>query len=429
MSDRERFAAMSDPERFAAMSGPERFATMTADVLRRFLPGVRPAQSRNTPRSASMVAAVEYALIQRARRGALRKKAWRVCGLSAAAAILLASTWVVSRRFSPGTDDRFASSHADRVLTVLGDTAAGLPPGTAVIAGHAVTPVPLSRGMLLEPGTGLVAPAAAEVRIGTADGTLLTMEKAGELILGEQHLIRRFSLVKGAVRAQVTKLRAGDRFIIATDDAEVEVHGTVFRVSIVPTDPACGGGIKTRVSVAEGVVSVRANGSEAFVPAGAVWPEGCADSRIPVKNSPAEDRPVAGPVGPGHAPAVNPRLAAPSTGGRPTRVGIGKVGKVAGYASDARITTSALREQNDLFAEAIHARQQGRIDDAVRLLSRLTETYPDGPLAEDAMVQRMRLLASRDDREAAARAASSYLRRFPGGFALAEARRLADASP
>ena len=420
---------MSDPERFAAMSDPERFATMTADVLRRFLPGVRPAQSRNTPGSASMLAAVEYALMQRARRGALRKTAWRVCGLSAAAAILLASTWVVSRRFSPGTADRFASSQPDRVLTVLGDTAASLTPGTAVIAGHAVTPVPLRRGMLLESGTGLVAPAAAEVRIGTADGTLLTMEKAGELILGEQHLIRRFSLVRGAVRAQVTKLRSGDRFIIATDDAEVEVHGTVFRVSIVPGDPACGGGIKTRVSVAEGVVSVRANGSEAFVPAGAVWPEGCAHLRVPVKNGPAEDRPVAGAVGPRHSTAGSPRLAALSMSGRPTKVSkVAKVTTIAGYVSDARIPTSALREQNDLFAEAIHARQQGRIDDSVRLLSQLTETYPDGPLAEDAMVQNMRLLANRDT-EAAARAASSYLRHFPGGFALAEARRLADASP
>ncbi len=131
-------------------------------------------------------------------------------------------------------------------------------------------------------------------------------------------------------------------------------------------------------------------------------------------------------VAPRHSTAGSPRLAALSMSGRPTK--IAKVAKVAGYVSDARIPTSALREQNDLFAEAIHARQQGRIDDAVRLLSQLTETYPDGPLAEDATVQRMRLLASRD-REAAAHAASSYLRHFPGGFALTEARRLADASP
>ena len=65
---------------------------------------------------------------------------------------------------------------------------------------------------------------------------------------------------------------------------------------------------------------------------------------------------------------------------------------------------------------------------AIRLFSRLIDTYPDGPLAEGAMAQRMRLLRSVDP-EGAARAAAQYLARFPGGFARAQARQLVGLMP
>ena len=89
---------------------------------------------------------------------------------------------------------------------------------------------------------------------------------------------------------------------------------------------------------------------------------------------------------------------------------------------------STLSAQNDLFAAAVRAKRQRQNWESVDLFSRLVDTYPNGPLTEGAMVQRMKVLSSVDD-VAAARAASEYLTRFPGGFARAAAHRIAGASP
>ena len=84
---------------------------------------------------------------------------------------------------------------------------------------------------------------------------------------------------------------------------------------------------------------------------------------------------------------------------------------------------SVLAAQNDLFLGAIRATRQQRNDEAVRLLSKLIDNYPDGPLLEGAMAQRMRALRVIGG-EAATRAASQYLARFPAGFARAEAQQI-----
>ena len=81
---------------------------------------------------------------------------------------------------------------------------------------------------------------------------------------------------------------------------------------------------------------------------------------------------------------------------------------------------SSLAAENDLFATAVRAKRQGRLDDAARLFAELATSHPGGPLVESAVVQRMNILATTDP-AAAARAAAAYLERFPGGFARAEA--------
>ena len=90
----------------------------------------------------------------------------------------------------------------------------------------------------------------------------------------------------------------------------------------------------------------------------------------------------------------------------------------------ASAPSSVLVAQNDLFASAIRAKRQKRMGDSARLFSQLVDIYPEGPLTEAAMAQRMKVLGVLDG-TAATRAASEYLARFPGGFARAEARRLA----
>jgi hypothetical protein len=304
----------------------------------------------------------------------------------------------------------------------------GTAPERAVVVGGggSAEPRPLTHGMTLEPGTRLMAPATTEVRIGTSDGTVLTLERSGELTVVEQSALQRFSLKQGAVRAQVAKLQPKERFVIATDDAEVEVHGTVFRVAVVPSDPACGAGARTRISVFEGVVSVRAGGVETFVPPGSKWPTGCPE----IESESAPKVVEAPPPSPGaSAPENDLRRAVSAAVLRRESAAVHRGASIAGTSTTVGTTTtrapagSGLGAQNDLFLTAIRAKWQGRVSDAIRLLSSLVDKYPDGPLAEGAMAERMRLLRP-VDRAAARRAADQYLSRFPAGFARAEAERV-----
>ena len=100
----------------------------------------------------------------------------------------------------------------------------------------------------------------------------------------------------------------------------------------------------------------------------------------------------------------------------------------ASPTAPAGIETAGLVAANDLFAAAARAGRERRPQDAIRLYSRLIELAPDGPLAEGAMAQRMKLLGA-VDRGSAGRAAAEYLARYPDGFARVDARQLAGSRP
>ena len=328
---------------------------------------------------------------------------------------------------------------------VLGTDQADKVSNGAVILGPGASPQPVTHGMTLQTGIRLVAPRTSEVRIGTAEGTQLTLEPGGELTIVEQGTVRRYALQRGAIRARVAKLQPGERFIIATADSQIEVHGTAFRVATVAGNQNCRHGVKTRVMVTEGVVSVRSAGSEAFVPAGGQWPEGCAPAPSEVKpeaqNDQAENEwPQSDKVtavtarehrrsrhAKHHARMARRHAMIASASHATAASGPKAVADDAGAPSPLD-APSTLAAQNDLFAAAVRAKRQRQADESVELFSRLVDTYPNGPLTEGAMVQRMKILSSLDE-AAAARAASEYLTRFPGGFARAAAHRIASASP
>ena len=90
--------------------------------------------------------------------------------------------------------------------------------------------------------------------------------------------VERFFLAQGALHPKLAKLVPGQRFILRTPDAEVEVLGTTFRVTIVAPDADCGGGKLTRVSVDDGLVEVRGAGASTYVHPGEKWPAYCAAS-------------------------------------------------------------------------------------------------------------------------------------------------------
>jgi outer membrane protein assembly factor BamD (BamD/ComL family) len=87
-----------------------------------------------------------------------------------------------------------------------------------------------------------------------------------------------------------------------------------------------------------------------------------------------------------------------------------------------------LSEQNRAFALAVSAHRAGDLERAAREFDRLIERFPNGPLAESATVQRMKL--ARDiDRPRARVLARDYLARYPNGFARELAQAIADEAP
>lgn len=218
-----------------------------------------------------------------------------------------------------------------------------------------------------------------------------------------------FSLGAGSVRAEVAKLKQGERFIIRTSDAEVEVRGTSFRVAYAASDPRCGNGTTTRVSVDEGVVTVRSTGQEWTVAAHESWPRGCDATANPTSITTAR---------PSSTPAVR---SAPSN-----------VKPTSSTSTEYRVEASSaprsdLARQDDLFDEAMTAKRRGDTVSALGTLDRLLAKYPTSPLAEHAMIERVKILKTTDPARAAT-AARDYLARFPSGVARAEAEAVVRAS-
>jgi hypothetical protein len=388
------------------------YADMVSDLLR--------DDSTPPPRFPSdrqkLVNAVERGLRSRQRRQQMIR--WSLSASAAAAVLVL----VIGGKtlLSPYAPTRLPIH--DGTMASAGVRVVGVPDqqGAIMVGGAGAQPVSVVEGMPLPKGFRLVAPPAGEVRIGAARGTTLALEGGGELAISEASIMQRYELKVGAVRARVAKLLPGERFIIATSDAEVEVHGTAFRVAVVPADPACGGGTITRVAVTEGVVSVRRAGVEVRITPGHVWPESCeaaaAAQPVPAAGGRARGRG-------GAARSVALRTPAPVVATRPELAA--EAPAEAPVMPSTPLTRSELAAQNDLFASALRAKRRGQGSQAIRIFERLTRQYPTGPLAESAVVQRMKLLVVIDT-VAARRAASDYLSRYPSGFARVEAHQIID---
>jgi hypothetical protein len=214
---------------------------------------------------------------------------------------------------------------------------------------------------------------ALPIALNGADGTTLEVDPRSELQLVRADVERWFRLARGAVSAHVTKLKAGERFVIATSDAEVEVRGTRFQVTVVPADEACGQGVVTRVAVTEGVVVVRSRGAEARVEAGHHWPVGCPERTVSTV-VPVPERPT---VSARHAPA---RALSTSTSSKST--------------SSESISASTLATENDLFSAALKAGRAGDRREAVELLDVLLVRFPNSPLKQSAESARAKLSES-----------------------------------
>jgi hypothetical protein len=306
--------------------------------------------------------------------------------LAAAAALLLTATAVTKWRPEP-----LAATAVAIAVTPSGQ-------GAALARGQGAEQ--LTTRASVESGQRIDTPANGGAALQLSTGTSMTLAGRTSFRVDSQGATQRFSLQRGELVAHVAKLTAQQRFIVDTPDAEVEVRGTRFRLRVVEGSESCGAGTRTRLEVSEGAVEVRvANLGAVSVKAGELWPADCsADgeaARTPVSTAPAR---VAGA-------AVSPREARPALPA----------------ASTETERASALTAQNDLFAEGVARGRQGDTSGALRVYQELVTRFPSSALAENAMVERMRLLAATPAGPAEAR---RYLARYPRGFAIAEAKKL-----
>jgi ferric-dicitrate binding protein FerR (iron transport regulator) len=362
------------------MSGP-RYAALARKLLARRDEAGAP-EPPDARERADSITAIEQAIASAGRKRLFRR--WVMgAGTVAAAVALGAGAGHFVRRAQASS----AAVAAAPGVQIVAHAAAGganlMGPG-----GQA----PLLDGRTLVSGSRIVTPPNGQATLSFSTGTTASLGSDADLSIDEDSGSQVLHLAGGSVDLHVAKLAAGQRFLVDTVDAEVEVRGTRFHVEIADPSAACAGGV-TRVAVSEGVVVVRHAGVEARVEAGESWPKGCAATATP---------------------------ASKAQGG--WSGGAGRGGK--GW----RAAGSDLGGQNDLYAEGTRAWHRGDGQAALAAFDQLIARFPNGPDAETACVERMRVLRSiAPDRAPAS--AREYIARYPSGFARAEAEALLQGSP
>ena len=214
--------------------------------------------------------------------------------------------------------------------------------------------------------------------------------------------VERVSLSEGTLDLAVRKLSSGERFMVVTDDAEVEVRGTVFEVE------AHAGRI-AGVSVSEGKVEVRHRGALSVVAAGGAW-------RPPVEM---------GAVAMG-APPPNPRervlamgAASSSPRGKVFFTGVrGTTGASVGEVPEDSEASTAFGAAVDMLGRGDYAAARVRLD-AFRA------AHPADGRADLAAFLVIVSLQHAGRRAEAQEAARRYLELYPEGDRRAEAVRVA----
>ncbi len=221
---------------------------------------------------------------------------------------------------------------------------------------------------------------SASMQFYASDGSSLRLSPSSDLELVRGDAQRWLRLRAGTVAVHVAKLTAGERFVIMTPDAEVEVRGTRFEVDVVPPIPGCGDGTVTRVVVTEGVVEVRGAGGDVRVPAGRRWPATC-DQKAAATTTPAASAPLA------RASRPHSRAIAGATQAVPATIRA----EAPAFVPPA---ASTLATENDLFSSALRAEHNGDRREAVELLDVLLTRFPASPLRASAASARDRLSRS-----------------------------------
>jgi hypothetical protein len=249
---------------------------------------------------------------------------------------------------------------------------------------------PLLDGARVVEGDSVQADRDGRATLAFANGTRVTLSAAGRVRIDELASTRRFSLQAGRVRAKVAKLGPGERFVVDTPDAEVEVRGTVF-------DVAVGGGCsddtsRSTVEVSEGAVWVRSGSAQVVLHPGESWTSPCPEAPAAKVESPTVAPAAATPPRPAH-----PRhhtVAHPTSAPSPAPVAPPAIAPPSATAPPSLVRhPSHLAEQNNLFSAAMAAEHRGDHATAIGKLDELIRRFPSGPLVESARAERKRIVA------------------------------------
>jgi hypothetical protein len=271
-----------------------------------------------------------------------------------------------------------AATNKDATVVVEGNVGSG-----NSLVQNAV-PKPLLDGTRLVEGDSVQMGPDSHAGLAFADGTRLVLSDAGHLHIDELAMARRFLLRGGHLQAHVAKLGHGERFIVDTPDAEVEVRGTVFEVSVEPAGDCDGPKARSTVAVDEGAVWVRSGMTQVLLHPGESWTSPCQiaptsepDAR-PATTTEGRSSVRSAKRGLSHRASVLDQV--PTTAPAPAHT-------VRAPGS------SSLAKQNNLFSEAMAAERKGDHKAALLKLDALIGRFPNGPLLESARTERQRILS------------------------------------
>ncbi len=323
---------------------------------------------------ARIIAAMGERIEREATQRTLRRRAG-VLAVAAAFAIGIGATMFGHHPTTVATVTRAPlPAHANVVAHAEGEGA------VVVHEGHEMA---LNEDVALSAGDHIVATASGHASIRLSSGTRLMVDPGSDVSVVRQGLLLMFALDAGSLHADVTKQGTDERFVVRTNDAEVEVRGSRFRVTS-DAQASCAG-TSTHVEVDDGAVVIRNAGREQRVEAGQHWPSDCA---------PAVMAPAA-PLRAKHSAKAVPHEMTPAE-------------------------TSELKAQTTLFGDAVAANRRGDARGAIARFDEYVARYPDSALTEGAAVKRFEILAT-FDRPRAIQAARAYMQRYPGGFGHDEA--------
>ena len=213
-------------------------------------------------------------------------------------------------------------------------------------------------GRDIVPGGVMQADLGQPARVEFDSGTHMALEGNTMLAYDEGAANHRFSLARGSVHLEVAKIKKGQRFLLNTLDAEVEVRGTVFDVTVLGAANGCEQ--RTRVAVQEGFVEVRSASELLTLHGGDVWLGNCTpmskdavSSKVASSNAKLTARIEPGTERYGSA---NNRVIE-QTEARPLPAA-GPTSSAKSIPTDLTLT-SDLAKQNDLYARASAERNQG----------------------------------------------------------------------